>query len=54
MIRAIGTDQEAAKALELHRSSVSKLRRGKSAPSFKTVRKLLELQNLALRRRKRS
>jgi DNA-binding XRE family transcriptional regulator len=53
MIAQLGTDQEAAKKLGIHRASVSKLRRGKSVPRWKTVQKLLDLQKQALAKRVR-
>lgn len=53
MIRALGTEQEAADKLKVARSTVWRLLRG-SAPSYKTMEALKKLQVEALRRRKRS
>lgn len=47
MIRALGTEQEAADKLKVARSTVWRLLRGAS-PSFKTVQALLELQDKAV------
>lgn len=51
IIRKLGkTDQERADALGLERSTVSRLRRGETAPSVETYKVLLSLQKRALQK----
>ena len=49
LLKAIGTDVEVARVLKIDRSTASRLRRGVTRPSFKTLRALLKVQAKALR-----
>jgi transcriptional regulator with XRE-family HTH domain len=52
MIRALGTEQQAADKLKVARSTVWRLLRG-AAPSFETMQKLLALQDAEVARRRK-
>ncbi len=50
LIRRLGHDAEAARRLGVNRSTISRLRRGLTRPSWGTVEKLLRAQARELKR----